>query len=372
MKRFCLIVLILWTGCSPNNNGVLSVSGQIEGVSVSPGSRMGGRVDEVLVQEGGRVKKGDVLVRLEADEAEARVAAARAQLAQAKAHLAKLEAGPRPEQIGQAAAAVTRAEEQYRLAVTGFRSQEIEAARAAVEAARAKRDEAESSFRRAKHLVQEQAISQADFDRAKHVLQAEEAQLEGANERLDLLTQGSRAEEIGIAKAALDQAQAVLDELRNGARQEDIEAARALRDAAAAELQRAEAAAREMVVTAPCDGVVEAIDVHPGDLVKPGPIVRIVDPDDLELVVYVSAAALGRLRPGQEVPLTTDSHGDERFAGVIAQIASQGEFTPRNLQTQEERVQQMFGIKIKLDSAHGKLRAGMTATAHLTLDTGTG
>jgi HlyD family secretion protein len=116
--------------------------------------------------------------------------------------------------------------------------------------------------------------------------------------------------------------------------------------------------------------VVESIDIHEGDLVKPGAIVRIADPEDLELMVYVSAAALGHLRLGQEVPFTTDSHGDETFGGKIAFIASQGEYTPRNLQTQEERVQQMFGVKVELSSAGGKLKAGMSATVHFDFKNG--
>jgi HlyD family secretion protein len=100
-------------------------------------------------------------------------------------------------------------------------------------------------------------------------------------------------------------------------------------------------------------------------LVKPGAIVSIVDPEDLKLYVYVSAAMLGHLRLGQKVPLTTDSDGAEIFEGTITYVAPAGEFTPRNLQTKEERVQQVFGVKLKLNSAGGHLRAGMTVTAHL-------
>jgi HlyD family secretion protein len=93
-------------------------------------------------------------------------------------------------------------------------------------------------------------------------------------------------------------------------------------------------------------------------------VATVADPNDLKLYVYVSALMLGQLRPQQKVELTADAHGDQKFEAAIVQIATQGEFTPRNLQTKEERVQQVFGVKLKLDSAGGRLRAGMTVTAH--------
>lgn len=364
IKRFAPLVLAALLACPAREEGAVRVSGQIEVVGVSPGSRVGGRVADVLVKEGDAVKAGDVLVRLEPHEAEALVAAAEAQLAQAGATLAKLEAGPRPETIKQAEAAVARAEAEYMMALEGARSQEIEAARATAESARAARDDARVEYERLKALYEQRAVSKQLYDQSLHRFEAAQSQYKAALERLDLLVEGTRDEQIAIAQAAFAQAQASLEELRNGSRPEDIAAARAARDAARAELQRAKVTLQEMTVVSPRDGVVESIDVEPGDLVGPGPIARIVDPEYLELRVYVSAHMLGRLRLGQEVELTTDSHGPERFRATIAFIAREGEFTPRNLQTEEERVQQVFAVKLNLDSHSGKLRAGMTATAH--------
>ncbi len=365
MKRILGVGLLFAAGCLGRGNDVVQVTGQIEAVTVHAGSRVGGRVSEVLVEEGDLAKAGAVLVRIDPAEAEAMVAAAEAKLAQAEAALAKLEAGARSEQIRQAEAAAVRAEEQYRLTEKGFRSQEVKAARAAADAARAQRDEARAEYRRIEQLVASGAVSEQVYDRAKHACEAAEARYEAAREKFDLVAEGLRTEEIAMAKAGHAQALAVLDELRNGARPEDIAAGRAARAAAEANLARARVTADEMVITAPRDGLIESIDIHPGDLIGPGPVVSIIDPDDLELFVYVSAAMLGHLRVGQRVMLTTDSHGPETFEGTIAHIAAKGEFTPRNLQTTEERVQQVFGVKIKLDSAGGRLRAGMAATAHL-------
>jgi len=360
-----LVTLLVVAGCMNGGNDALNVTGQIEAVTVAAGTRVGGRISEVLVNEGDRVTQGDVLVRLESSEADAAVAAAQARLAQSQATLTKLETGARPEEMHQAEAAATRAEEQYRMAKRGSRTQEVKAAEAAADAARAQRDQARAEFARIEKLYEGKAVSQQIYDQTKHALEAAEAQYEAAREKQGIVVEGPRAEQVNMAKAAYEQAAAALDLLKNGARREDIDAARAFRDAAAADVERSRATADEMVIKAPRNGVVESLDVHAGDLVKAGPVVSVADPDDLELHVYVSALMLGQVRIGQKVALTADAYDNQEFEGTIVQIATQGEYTPRNLQTKEERVQQVFGIKLKLNSAGGRLRAGMTVTAHL-------
>lgn len=360
----------LFVSCGTRNGSSLEVAGQVEAVTVSAGSRVGGRVAEVLADEGQRVTQGDVLIRLETSEADAAMAAARAKLAQAEATLEKLVAGARPEEVRQAEAIAEQARQRYQIAQQATRKQDIAAAAALEDAARAQRDQARIDFERSDRLLETNAVPQQWHDQARHALEAAEAQLQAATERRKLAEEGARSEEIRGARAAAEQAQAALDLLKNGARQEDVDAAKAFRDAAAADVQRAEVNLSEMVVTSPCDGVIDALDIHPGDLVRPGPVVTVVAVDDLELVVYVSAVMLGHLRIGQEMPLTADAYPGEAFHGRIAYIASSGEFTPRNLQTQEERVQQVFAVKIKLDSFGGRIRAGMTLTAHLPREAG--
>ncbi|HUW60406.1 MAG TPA: HlyD family efflux transporter periplasmic adaptor subunit [Candidatus Bathyarchaeia archaeon] len=364
------VLAFLVCSCGHHSADELAVAGQVEAVTVSAGSRVGGRVSEVLAKEGQHVEKGDVLVKLEMDEAEATRAAARAKLAQAEATLEKLETGARPEEIRQAEAAAEQARQRYKIAQQATRPEDKSAAIAMEDAARAQRDQAKSDFDRIDPLFQAQAVPQQRYDQARHALDAAEAQLQAAAERRKLAQEGARAEEIEAARAAADQAQAALDLLKNGARKEDLDAARALRDSAAADVDRAEVNLRESIITAPRNGVLESLDIHPGDLVKPGPVVTIADVDDLEMFVYVSAAMLGHLRLGQEVALTADAYPGETFKGTISYIAPTGEFTPRNLQTQEERVQQVFGVKIKMDSFGGRIRAGMSMTAHLPRDAG--
>lgn len=372
VTRWSLAALVgaglLLAGCDRSDPTRLAVTGQIEGVTVDAGTRLGGRVMEVRVDEGTAVEEGDVLVRLEPFEAEAAVAAAKAQVAQAEAFLAKLKAGATEEQIRQAEAAWEQAEQLYQKALAGSRPQEIAAGRASVAAAEAVLNEARATYDRIRALYEEKAVSAQQLDQARSAFQAAEAQYRAAREQAEILVEGAREEDIAQAKAGRDRARAMLDELLVGARPEDIQAAEAAVEAAKADLARAEVALREMTVTSPRSGVVESIRVEPGDLVQPGPVVRIVDPEELELTVYVSAGALGYIRLGDTVKITTDSLGPDRvFEGTVSYIASEGEYTPRNLQTEEERVQQVFGVRIDLQSYGGALKAGMTATAHFDL-----
>jgi multidrug resistance efflux pump len=372
MKPTAIVAAILMaalglTGCRREAPGSLAVTGQIEGTAVDAGSKVGGRISEVLVKEGDRVKEGQVLLKLETAEAEAALMAAKAKVAQAQATLEKLQNGATPEQLRQAEAAVDQARELYRRAQAGARTQEVQAGAAGAAAAQARLSEAQSTYNRIQKLYAQQAVSAQQLDQARAAFEAAQAQHRAAAEQANLVKEGTRQEDIDAAKAALDRMQAQLDEVKKGPRKEDIDAAKALLDAAKADEARAQTALDETVVKSPRDGVVESLDVHPGDLVKPGAIVRIVDPEDLDLIVYVSAGVLGRMRLGQSVKVTTDSTGDEVFAGTVSRIAEQGEYTPRNLQTQEERVQQVFGIKVDLTSNGGTLKAGMSATAHIDL-----
>jgi len=359
-----LCAVSILDGCTRAGD-TLHVSGQIEGHPIAVGSRVGGRISEVPAREGHTVKQGDILFRIEAAEAEAELLAARATLAQSEAQLKKLEAGPRAEEIRAAEAVTASAKAQYDQALAGARSQEIEAARARADAARAEVDEARAEFERQTNLFEADVAPFAAKDQAHHRLEAAQGTLKSSVKELDMLVQGTRDEQIAMAKAAFDGASAKLDELRNGARTEDIDAARAARDQAAAQVKRAEVNLAEMTISSPVDGIVETLDLRPGDLVKSGPAARVMNPEDLDLTVYVSAAFLGQLAVGQRVSFTTDAHGAEAFEGTIVFIASNGEFTPRNLQTAEDRVQQVFAVKIHSGSAGGKLRAGMSGTVAL-------
>ena len=365
--RFAARILFvsMLAGCPNVDQAAIHVTGEIESRDTTAGSRIGGRVMEVLAEEGDTVATGAVLVHLDDAEARAVVAAAEAQLAALESALAKLEAGATPEQLRQGEAASAAAAAQLAMTLKGARNEEIRAAQANLDGAAARRDMASKEFARVKGLLADEVTTPRQFDQAKAELEASEALFESTKEQRDLVLSGARIEEIDMVRAESDKAQAALDELKIGPRVEDIAAARASRNAAAADVDRARVNLREMSIIAPLDGVVESLDVRPGDLVKAGPVVRIVDPEDLEVDLFVGAKMLGQLRVQQEITFTADAFGAETFTGTIKQIASEGEYTPRNLQTEEERVQQVFAVTVGFDSHSGQLRPGMAVTARI-------
>ena len=360
-----VLSLLALSACEPMQGVGIPISGQIQGNGVDVGSRVGGRVAEVPVREGDAVQAGDVLLRLEDSDAQALVQAAEADLARAEALVAKLETGATEEQLRQAESAAKTTEERLRMLQNGSRAEEKRAAKAGADAAAALSENTRSDFERMDKLYKRGAVSQSDHDRVRTAMDTAAAQYRMAKEKLDALVNGARDEEIAMARADYDRARAALDEVKRGPRDEDKAAAKAARDAAAAALERAKVNLREMTVTAPSKGVVESLDLRPGDIVKPGAVARIIDPEDLKVTVYMGAGLLGKIKLGQKVELTADAHGSERFEGEVYFIAAEGEYTPRNLQTQEERVQQVFAVKLRLNSNGGKLRAGMTVTAHV-------
>jgi multidrug resistance efflux pump len=168
------------------------VSGQIEGLAVHIGSRVGGRVAEVYVAEGQSVKQGDVLLRLEDAELRAMYEAAQAQTARAEAALALLERGATQEQREQAEAAARAAEQRYRLLVRGAREEEVRSAEALLSAAQTKADVARRDFERVASLLEQGAVPQQTWDRAKAAWDAAQAEQRAAEERLRALRNGAR------------------------------------------------------------------------------------------------------------------------------------------------------------------------------------
>jgi multidrug resistance efflux pump len=184
--------------------------------------------------------------------------------------------------------------------------------------------------------------------------------------RVEMLKAGSRPEDIAEAAADLQRAKANLDLLLAGTRPEDIARAEALVVEARGRLHEVEANLAEALVRAPERAVVEVLAVRKGDLVPPNqPVIRALRADDIWVKVYVPETELGKVRLGQPVEVTIDSYPGERFAGTVAQIASISEFTPRNVQSVDERRHQVFGVRVRVpqpdDPAKRVFKSGMAA-----------
>jgi membrane fusion protein YbhG len=342
----------------------LVLSGTIEADEIHVGSKVGGRIAEVLVREGQEIKKGESIIRFDRYDLDARHAEAVAAVSHADANLQKALRGSRPEEIAAAKAQAEAARMSYEQARNGPRKEEIDAARADLAAAEADWVVAKATLARTAKLVSSGVQSQQEYDDAKSVYDRAGARRESVRQKLDLLLAGTRQEEIDRAGRLFKAAAANLALVEHGARKEDIDAAKAQLESARAAQKQLEIQIGELEVIAPADALVEVLQVRPGEIINPNsPVATLVEVDRLWVRVYVPEPELGYARAalGKDVGVTVDTFRGEVFRGRIEEIASRGEFTPRNVQTRDERAHQVFGLRVRLDNSERKLSAGMAA-----------
>jgi multidrug resistance efflux pump len=399
----------------------LDVAGTIEGTQVDVGPKTTARIRAIRAEEGQPVRRGELLVVLDDEEAAAEVARlqaavqvaqsqlrdllagarreeireARAAVARAEAQHADLLAGARPEELRAARQAVAQAEARLRDLEAGARAQEVEQARSALASAEATRTMAEREYQRLARLFEQGLVAAQERDRAwqaQEVARAQEAaarqqvellragprpeqveaaraEVRQARERLNLLEAGPRANQVEAAQAEVRQARERLALLEAGPRPGQVETARAQVAQAEGALAQARARLADTRITAPIDGVVLRKNLEPGATAIPGtPVVTLLDPQALWLRAYVSEVDIGRVRLGQPARVAVDAFPGQVFPGRVTEIASEAEFTPRNVQTRKERVNLVFRIKIGVSSADGRLKPGMPADAVIATD----
>ena len=330
----------------------LQGSGTVEARNIRVGSEVGGRIDTVLVREGDTVHQGQVLVTFDDKEL-------LASLDQSKAAALKAQRGYRPEDIAEARAAAEQAKADYELKKNGYRKEDIAAAQADVDRATADEFRARLDFQRYEALAQKDLVSKQQRDTAEAAWKMAQAQLKNYQEKLDQWKRGYRPEEIAAAEAHYREAQATLEKYERGNRPEDIELAKAA-------YAYDQARFRERQVLAPSDATVEVLDVRPGDLIAPNtPVATLLEKDEIYVRIYIPETEIGRVKLGENAEVRVDSFPKEVFLGAVEQINQQAEFLPRNVQTREERVHQVFGVKVGIKDTSGKVLAGMAADVKL-------
>jgi multidrug resistance efflux pump len=330
---------------------VLRLPGVVEVREVRLGSKLGGRVAKTYVEEGDEVRAGKLLVRLEAPELTAQLEQWEARLESAEAALKKAESGPRRQEKDAAAAALGAAKAKLARLEAGDREEDKRYARAELIQAQEDFDRVEKAYRR-------EAASRSEYDAARTALDRCRAR--------DARAQRGRAEEITEAREEVKRLQAEADLLQEGTRFEDILQSRATVAETRAKVRELKAQLAEAEVRTPNNprwkAVVEVLAVRPGDLVAPNqPLVRVLESRDQWVKVYVPETELGKVRKGQKVEVTVDSHGSKRFKGTVIHVASESEFTPRNVQSVDERRNQVFGVKVRVDDPDGVFKPGMAA-----------
>ncbi|HEY2744266.1 MAG TPA: efflux RND transporter periplasmic adaptor subunit, partial [Polyangia bacterium] len=221
---------------------------------------------------------------------------------------------------------------------------------------------AELDAQRYRQLFSRGAAARAELDNAETALRSAVAQRDNAKQQLDELEHGSRTEDLQQAAARAAEARANEKLVKAGSRVEDIKAARGAVEAAQGKLDAINTMIDELVIKAPGDCRVESLDLRPGDILAPNAAAAtLLEDDQLYVRIYVPETQIGHISIGEEVPITVDSFPDKSFRGVVEHINSVGEYSPRNLQTADERADQVFATRIGIRQGREQLRAGMAA-----------
>jgi HlyD family secretion protein len=357
-RVFLLILLAVILGGTTvyatwfRRDSALQGSGTVEARDIRVGSKVGGRIDKVLVREGDRVQPGQTLITFDDKEL-------LASLNQSRAAAEKAQRGYRPEEIAEAHAAAAQAKADYEMRLNGYRKEDIAAAQSDVERATADEVRARLDFQRYQALAEKDLVSKQQRDTAEANWKMALAQQQNYQHKLDVLKRGYRPEEIASAEAHYHETQATLEKFERGNRREDV-------DLAKAAYSFDEARFREREVTAPSAATVEVLDVRPGDIIAPNtPVATLLEQDQIYVRIYIPETELGRVQVGQKAEVRIDSFPKTVFDGVVEQINQQAEFLPRNVQTREERVHQVFGVKIRINDPAGHVLAGMAADVKL-------
>lgn len=367
--RFLITVLIFAcaAGCSTQK---FAYSGTLQTESARVGSTIGGRVTGIYASDGQRVKAGQVLVQLDPSGPTAALAAARSQAAQAHAALADLIAGPRTEEVARALAAEASAK-----AVLDKTPQELHVARdnlrqaqAALAQAQAQHRQADLAYQRSQRLYNEGAVAaqarddaRAAYDSTAATVRAQRAAVAAAHARLV----EAQTADTAVAQQSYASAVANRQLVQAGARPDQIAQARATLDAAQANVAAAQTNLREMTIRAPADGVIDALDLRVGDLVGPRAQVAIVrELREPYVRIYVAQRDLRMIRVGQTVNIRSDALGGS-YTGTVEQIDQDAQFTPRDVQTREDRADLTYGVKVRIHDAQGRLPGGTTVEVTL-------
>jgi HlyD family secretion protein len=340
----------------------IRVSGNIEATTVEVSFRIPGRITTRAVDEGMTVAAGQLVARLDNSDLVDEVRLREAELAAADAALREVTAGARRQEVARAEAEVRRAKAQLADLQAGARPQEIESARAAVERSRADEERARNDRERAGKLHARELIPPSEYDAARASAEVATARRKEAEEALALALAGPRKDQVDQARAVLAAAEENLSLVKEGARRETVDQARARRRQASEAVALAKTRLSHATVLSPVSGTVLSKNAEPGEYVAAGtPVVTIADLRDVWLRAYIPETELGKVRVGQAVSVSTDSHPGKKYPGIVSFIAREAEFTPKSVQTEKERVKLVYRIKVTVANPAGELLPGMPA-----------
>lgn len=308
-----LSILLLVNGCSSNNNeNQLELNGVVETTNIILSSQVTGTVDRIVQKEGNRIIAGDTLIIIDAETYILQLKQAEAQRDLAKSKYEMLKKGARSEDKSLAAEGLNQAEANY--------------------------ENAKADFERMENLYENQSITKKQFDDAKTRLTIAEAQLNSAKQNLKKIENFARPEELDQANAAFN--------------------------AADANVKLLQKRVNDCYIFSPINGQIVKNFVEMGETVNPqSSLVKVSNQSEVEVVVYIQEADLGKVKLGQNAEVFSDSYEDKSYGGKVTYISPEAEFTPKNIQTKEERTKLVFAVKIKAPNPEYELKSGMPVDA---------
>jgi HlyD family secretion protein len=305
---------VLFIGCGSNHKGVIEASGTLEATEVKVSAKVPGQIESIRVQEGSQVQAGDTLVILDRSTLEL--------------------------QFKQAQAGFEAADAQFRLLMNGARTEDLRVAEEGLRQSQATYKNAGDDYNRMKELLATNTVTKKQFDDADSRFTIAKAQLASAEQGVSKLKNFARPEDLAAARARASQAKATADLLK-----------KQLTDA---------------VVVSPVAGTVTHIPVEQGELLNTGSVVASVSRlEKMNLMIYVNETELGKAKLGGGADVFIDTYPDKAFPAKIVYISPIAEFTPKNVQTKEDRTKLVFGVKLEVENGQGTLKSGMPADAYV-------
>lgn len=379
MKRIIPIILLLatvggylaWSRLKAGDEGLLKLSGNIEFKKVDIAFKTAGKLLELYVDEGANVTKGLVIARLDREQMSRMRERDSATVLSAESQLLQLQTGIRYQkemtagELALRASELRQAKAKLQELLDGARPQELAQARSSLEDLRALREQANKELERAKKLIAKEDISQNQFDQYETRFASLSAQVASAEQRLALITEGPRKTDIESARAAVARTEAAMamteaQRLEILRREEELAARRADVSRAKSSVSVIDSQLDDTVATTPIDGVVLVKSADPGEVLAAGtPVVTLGDIDHPWLRGYVPQSKLGQVKLGMPVAIYSDSYPGKTYKGKISFIASEAEFTPKQIQTTEERVKLVYRIKVDVENPGRELKLNM-------------
>ena len=319
MNKIILIIFpfitLLIVGCNSNNNkNSIEATGTIESVNVVLSSKTSGEIKELRIREGDKVKQGDTVMVIDTKTLQLQLKQQESGSEMSRAQLDLLRNGARKEDISMAESFLKQAQSNY--------------------------DQAKNDLERLQKLYQTQTITKKQYDDAVTRFNLMNDQLSSANENYHKIRNFARPEELKQAEAKLNQSLLSADLIKKNI--------------------------NDSYIVSPLNGVVVKKYFEIGETVTPmSSLVKISDLTNVELYIYVTEIELGKIKLGQKAEVSVDAFMDKKFEGKVTYISPEAEFTPKNIQTKDERTKLVFAVKIELPNPDFELKSGMPADAKI-------